>query len=122
MVEHKIDTVLPFDQTARLAELRSLDILNTSPEERFDRYTRLVAEIFKVPIAILFYAGAVLRGPSGQPLGTLCIVDTRLRYLTEAQRAMLQELGCNVIQGYLFSRPVTADDALALLKSWARLS
>ncbi|HSP01459.1 MAG TPA: GGDEF domain-containing phosphodiesterase, partial [Thioalkalivibrio sp.] len=37
---------------------------------------------------------------------------------TEAQRAMLHELGCDVIQGYLFSRPVAADDALGLLNRW----
>ncbi|SEL83492.1 hypothetical protein [Halomonas daqiaonensis] len=40
----------PFDEKARLAELHSLDILDTPPEERFDRYTRLMAEIFKVPM------------------------------------------------------------------------
>ena len=36
----------------------------------------------------------------------------------EAQRALLHEVGCDVIQGYLFSRPLPENDALALLKSW----
>lgn len=40
----------------------------------------------------------------------------------EAQRALLQELGCDVIQGYLFSRPLPAKDALALLKNWPSAS
>lgn len=36
----------------------------------------------------------------------------------EAQRALLHESGCDVIQGYLFSRPLPAEDALTLLKNW----
>lgn len=40
---------------------------------------------------------------------------------TEAQRAILQEFGCDVIQGYLFSRPLVADDALTLLKNWGKV-
>lgn len=144
----------PVDEKARLAELRSLDILDTPPEVRFDRYTRLVAQIFKVPIAIIsfvdedrqwfkssvgldvgeiplemsfcvhaldrdllevpdaleddffkhhpavvdtpfirFYAGTVLRGPTGQPLGTLCILDTKPRYPTEKERTWLVTFG-----------------------------
>ena len=34
---------------------------------------------------------------------------------TEAQREFLHERGCQVMQGYLFSRPVPAADILALL-------
>ncbi|MBS9405602.1 GAF domain-containing protein [Halomonas sp. TRM85114] len=144
----------PFDEKARLAELRSLDILDTPPEVRFDRYTRLVAQIFKVPMAIIslidedrqwfkssvgvkvretpldesfcvhaiehdlleiadalvddvfchhkavvgspfvrFYAGTVLRGPTGQPLGTLCILDTSPRQLTDMERSWLVTFG-----------------------------
>ena len=33
---------------------------------------------------------------------------------TELQRAVLQRLGCDLMQGYLFSRPLTADAATAL--------
>lgn len=40
----------------------------------------------------------------------------------EVQRAMLQEFGCDVLQGYLFSRPLPAEDALALLKNWRKSS
>ena len=34
---------------------------------------------------------------------------------TEQQRTMLRELGCDIMQGYLFSRPVPADEAEKLL-------
>ncbi len=140
------------NEQARLNELSSLDILDTPKEERFDRYTRLVAKVFDVPTAIIslvdadrqwfksrygctlrqtsreesicaealnlgyleipdsfedtffrhhpaaqgeqplrFYAGAVLYGPTGQPLGTLCINDNTPRNLTATQRSCLKD-------------------------------
>ncbi|MEI8295327.1 MAG: sensor domain-containing phosphodiesterase [Alphaproteobacteria bacterium] len=125
------------NELKRLNELYALEVLDTLPEERFDRYTRLAAsvfnvstvlislvdskrqwsksfygvhvpdtardvsfcgaaiaeeEIFVVPDAleddrfarnplvtgashIRFYAGAILKGPNGYPLGTLCLMD-----------------------------------------------
>ena len=42
---------IPENEQERLAALRALDILDTPPEERFDRITRLVSDIFRVPIA-----------------------------------------------------------------------
>lgn len=45
--------LLPRNEAARLATLASLNILDTGPEERFDRYTRLAAKLFKVPIALV---------------------------------------------------------------------
>lgn len=44
---------LPADDTARVATLRSLNILDTPPEERFDRLTRLAKRLFGVPIALV---------------------------------------------------------------------
>jgi diguanylate cyclase (GGDEF)-like protein len=44
---------LPADEASRLATLVSLKILDTRPEERFDRYTRLAKKLFKVPIALV---------------------------------------------------------------------
>ncbi|MFC2993500.1 sensor domain-containing phosphodiesterase [Halomonas tibetensis] len=154
VVERNSSGIPPFDEKKRLAELHSLDILDTPPEEGFDRYTRLASEIFKVPMAMVslvdedrqwfkssvglevgetpleasfcvhalkqdmlevpdtlqndvfhhhpavtgspfvrFYMGAVLRGPTGQPLGTLCIMDTHSRYLTRLQRNWLRTFG-----------------------------
>lgn len=43
----------PKDEQARLETLRSLNILDTPPEERFDRLTRLARRLFGVPIALV---------------------------------------------------------------------
>lgn len=43
----------PWDEAKRIARLRSLQILDTPAEERFDRITRTAMAIFKVPIALL---------------------------------------------------------------------
>ncbi|MDR5828777.1 sensor domain-containing diguanylate cyclase [Caballeronia sp. LP006] len=43
----------PPTEAARLATLRSLNILDTPPEERFDRLTRLARRLFGVPIALV---------------------------------------------------------------------
>lgn len=40
------------DESKRLQVLHSLNILDTSPDERFDRITRLAARLFRVPIAV----------------------------------------------------------------------
>lgn len=44
---------LPSDESVRLGTLRSLDILDTLPEERFDRLTRMARRLFGVPIALV---------------------------------------------------------------------
>lgn len=44
---------IPANEETRLASLRSLSILDTPPEERFDRLTRLASRIFNVPIALV---------------------------------------------------------------------
>jgi len=43
----------PADEPTRLASLRALSILDTPPEERFDRVTRLARRLFDVPIAVV---------------------------------------------------------------------
>lgn len=43
----------PQDEATRLDSLRALNILDTSPEERFDRLTRLAKRLFGVPIALV---------------------------------------------------------------------
>jgi len=45
--------VVPTDENERLAALRGLDILDTPAEERFDRYTRLAAAVFRVPTVLV---------------------------------------------------------------------
>jgi diguanylate cyclase (GGDEF)-like protein len=43
----------PTDETVRLRSLQSLRVLDTEPEERFDRITRLARKLFDVPIALV---------------------------------------------------------------------
>jgi PAS domain S-box-containing protein len=41
------------DEAARLRALRELGVLDTAPEERFDRLTRLAQDMFQAPIALV---------------------------------------------------------------------
>jgi diguanylate cyclase (GGDEF)-like protein/PAS domain S-box-containing protein len=138
----------------RLRSLRSLAILDTPAEHRFDQFTRLAAAAFGVPIALVslvdsdrqwfksrvglaasethrslsfcslavesdvplvvadarqdarfsenalvlgaphirFYAGQPIRSHDGFAVGTLCIIDTKPRNLTDEQLSMLRSL------------------------------
>ena len=129
-----------FEKT-RIQELYELNILDTSREERFDRFTALISDIFDMPITLIslldthrewfksnqglsineiardisfcaytiyekeilvikdakkdprfernplvlnkpniaFYTGAILRGPTGKPIGALSIIDNKPR-------------------------------------------
>lgn len=142
---------IPKFEIPRLKELYSLEILDSGKEERFDRYIRLICDIFNVPIALIslvdanrewfkscigltlnecpreiafcahalfeqdilvipnahldprfskspvvigephvcFYAGALLRGPTKQPLGTVCVIDHNPRDITEKEQQWL---------------------------------
>ncbi len=144
---------IPADEESRLEELHELKLLDTASELRFDRYTRLVAEIFEFPIVLVslidqdrqwfksscgldlrqtsrdvsfcahainahgvmvvpdatedprfagnplvtgephirFYAGAVVHGPGGQPLGTLCVIDREPREFDDIQCRRLKQ-------------------------------
>jgi diguanylate cyclase (GGDEF)-like protein len=144
----------PPDDAERVAQLRSLAILDTDPEERFDRVTRLAQRLFGVPIALVslvdadrqwfkskqgldatetpradafctyailgdevlqvqdattdprfadnplvlgapeirFYAGCPIEGPDGAKLGTLCIIDSQPRQLTDSDLGLLRDL------------------------------
>jgi len=48
-------TIDPLRESERLEDLRSLKLLDTDPEERFDRITRLAADFFHVPIAYVAF-------------------------------------------------------------------
>ena len=50
----------------------------------------------------------------GQSLGKSIVAEG---IETEAQRAQLAAMGCNIGQGYLLGRPLTPEDALALLQA-----
>lgn len=44
---------LPADEDARVTALHDLDVLDTAPEERFDRHTDHIAAILDVPVALV---------------------------------------------------------------------
>jgi len=44
---------LPSNEAERLETLRALGIMDSNPEERFDRYTRMARRLFGVPIALV---------------------------------------------------------------------
>jgi len=43
----------PADEIQRLAKLHALQVLDTLPEERFDRITRIAKRLFDVPIVLV---------------------------------------------------------------------
>lgn len=44
---------LPADETERLEDLYALDLLDTPPEERFERFIRVAKKTFNVPVAFI---------------------------------------------------------------------
>lgn len=44
---------MPPDELTRLAALRALGVLDTEPDAEFDAITRLAADLFEVPIALV---------------------------------------------------------------------
>jgi phosphoribosyl 1,2-cyclic phosphodiesterase/DNA-binding response OmpR family regulator len=158
---------IPDDEPERLKALGALRILDTEPEPRFDRITRLATALFNVPIALItlidqdrqwfkstcgsdvretprdisfcshvvagrqmmivpdtlrdprfgdnpvvsgpprvrFYAGAPLILDNGHCVGTLCLVDMRVRSLESREIALLQDLRDLALQELRQGRP-----------------
>lgn len=147
--------VEPFNEAARLALLKELDILDTEPEAEFESIVRAAAAVCGMPISLIslvdhdrqwfkanvglegvsetprevafcshtilgdelleindarrdprfadnalvtqspdirFYAGAPLRMDNGLRVGTLCVIDTEPRELSDQQREVLLHL------------------------------
>jgi GAF domain-containing protein len=53
-----------------------------------------------------FYAGAPLRAPDGQPIGSLCLLDTKPRTFSERDQRQLQEYAREIMDE--FARRVTS--------------
>ncbi|MGI9271204.1 MAG: sensor domain-containing diguanylate cyclase [Woeseiaceae bacterium] len=149
---------IPLDETTRLMSLHSLRILDTAPEERFDRITRMAQKLFDVEICLVslvdtnrqwfkskqglgacetpreisfcghailnedvflisdasadprfadnplvteepnirFYAGCPIQGPHAQRIGTLCLIDSKAREMSDDELDMLRDLAAMV--------------------------
>lgn len=68
-------------------------------------------------LRVAFYAGAVLRTPEGQCLGTLCLAGYEPRELTEAEVQMLQRLAGLTMRALEARRHLRQHDELG----WERL-
>lgn len=163
---------LPADETARLLSLHSLRLLDTPPEERYDRLTRVAKRLFDVEICLVslvdsdrqwfkskqgldacetsrdisfcghtileqevfivpdasadvrfadnplvlgdpsirFYAGCPIRHPSGFRIGTLCLIDSSPRDMTEDEIATFKDMAAMVEDEINVSSQITIDE------------
>ena len=163
---------IPADEQLRLQTLRSLNLLDTPPEERFDRLTRMAKRLFGVPIVLVslvdqnrqwfksnvglevsetsrdisfcghailgeevfivpdaladerfadnplvlnephirFYAGALLRGPDGRKLGTLCVIGHQPRSFGQDDIEALEDLASMVERELTAIEMATVDE------------
>jgi GAF domain-containing protein len=80
--------------------LCSLAILNddvTVFETPLEEACLLANPLVTGQFGLRFYAGAPLKTREGFNIGTLCIVDKKQRYFTEAQRSILEDLAAIVM-------------------------
>lgn len=168
-----VEAPLPHNENQRLKALRDLLILDTPPEERFDRISAFAAKEFDVPIALVslvdhgrqwfksrfglaaletprnvsfcghavalavplvvrdalddprfadnplvtgpphvrFYAGAGLRLPYGEVVGTLCVIDHRPRDFDRLDVAVLCGLRDLVVEELMRREQVVEEAA-----------
>lgn len=69
-----------------------LEIPDASCDPRFEGNPLVTGEA-----NLRFYAGALLKDDAGMPIGTLCVLDTRPKELTELQRRTLRVLARQVM-------------------------
>ena len=168
---------IPENEKQRLADLQSLDLLDTDEEEQFDRLTRMAQRVFSVPIALVslvdeqrqwfkscigldatettrdisfcghtilddsvlvvedteqdprfannplvvgepgirFYAGCPIKLPTNSKLGTLCILDTQPRTMSEEDISMLKMLTSMVENEMLCLQAANQDELTMVL-------
>lgn len=155
-----LEPSIPEGEAHRLASLKSYNILDTLPEQEYDDFTRIAAQICDVPIALIslvdenrqwfkskqgldatqtprvhafcahaintpnqifevkdatkdhrfhdnplvtsgpnvvFYAGSPLVSPSGDAIGTLCVIDNKPRVISQKAKDTLELLSRQVI-------------------------
>ncbi|MBA3684278.1 MAG: AI-2E family transporter [Planctomycetes bacterium] len=167
---------IPRDETARIAALTGLALLESGQDPRFDRITAKLARVFDVPIALLslvdrdrlvyksafglpaklagagcpprshsvcghviakndvlviedlardvrfahnpwliehglrFYAGVPIRAANGQPIGSLCMLDTKPRALDGRDARHLQSIADELTELLKGSEPLAAEE------------
>lgn len=69
-----------------------MEVPDAREDERFAANPLVVGDP-----GIVFYAGAPLLAPTGEAIGTLCIVDRQVRRLTETQRLLLKGLAAQAM-------------------------
>ena len=89
--------------------MRAAEAVVVIPDTRLD--PRTADNPANDEVGMRFYAGAPLRTADGTPLGTLCVIDTRVRDLTAAQRAGLAALGRQTMAGLHLRRALAAEAA-----------
>ncbi|HEV2954467.1 MAG TPA: bifunctional diguanylate cyclase/phosphodiesterase [Candidatus Dormibacteraeota bacterium] len=115
-----------------LADLRSLGVRVAIDD--FGSGPSPLARLDRMPVDILKIARPFVEGVATNPgrvafLGAVMRLGTSLGLTmviqgieSKDQAATVGELGCNVVQGYLFAHPMTKDEVSQLLASQARLS
>ncbi|MBJ3776240.1 histidine kinase dimerization/phosphoacceptor domain -containing protein [Acuticoccus mangrovi] len=84
----------PLSQSICVTALDSDDVIEI--EDTLEDPRSCANTLCSGPAALRFYAGAVLRTPSGVPFGTLCVLDTKPRKLTDLQRTTIRVLARQV--------------------------
>jgi len=177
-----LEPAIPLNEATRLAALLGMNILDTPPEERFDRLTRLAQRLLDVPIAVVslvdasrqwfkscqgldasetprsisfcghailedrlfiipdalldprfadnplvagpphirFYAGQPLKAGDGSRVGTLCVIDSKPRQMTQAERDNLRDMA--LLVEHELNSLERRETSTALLNSTNRLN
>ncbi|GGC86098.1 hypothetical protein GCM10007418_02320 [Halopseudomonas salina] len=87
---------------AHALKLDVLELSDIQDDELFCSHPSVLGPPF-----LRFYMGVVLRGPSGKPIGTLCIMDTLPRFMSRLERSWL------ITFGQQFSELINHENALA---------
>lgn len=84
-----------------------LEVPDTTQDPRFAHNPLVTGEP-----RLRFYAGALLKTPDGQPLGTVCVLDTTPRALTLSQVETLRALARQVMAQLELRRMLASSEAL----------
>lgn len=87
----------PLDQSICLHAVKSKEDIFIVSDARKDSRFKENPLVTGDP-GIVFYAGVPLFTPTGDPLGALCVIDTKPRSISESQKASLQALAEQVIK------------------------